>query len=66
VVTPYEIRSGGRAVSVRKAPSALRALIDYLRALGCRDEDMVRLGTGSVAWRGSVYQAVALSEPAAD
>ena len=53
----YEICSAGRRVGFQQAPTALQALLDHLRLLGCHDEDIVRLGTDSVAWRGAVYRA---------
>jgi hypothetical protein len=53
----YEIFKGRNCVSVREAPSAYMALLDYMRALGCRDADVARLGTHSVSWRGAVYTA---------
>ena len=56
--TNYEIRSGRRAVSIRNASTAQQALLDYLRSLGCRDGDIVRLGVDSIAWRGARYSAV--------
>jgi len=40
----YEIRSGERAVSIRSAPSAQQALLDYVKSLGCSDAEIVRLG----------------------
>ena len=54
----YEIRSGERAVSIRSAPSAQQALLDYVKALGCRDAEIVRLGQAAVSWRGARYTAV--------
>ena len=59
----YQIVLGGECVSVRDAASAELALIEYLRLAGCRDEDIVRLGTRSVSWRGAVYKAVLVREP---
>jgi hypothetical protein len=53
----YEIRNG-RSLWIREAGSAMEALIEYLRSQGCRDEDMVRLGTQAVSWYGAVYRAV--------
>jgi len=53
----YDIIVGGNCVTVRAAPSAQMALLDYLRALGCRDSELVRLGACSVSWRGAVYSA---------
>jgi hypothetical protein len=54
----YELVSGRRAIAVREAPTAQAALIDYVRSLGCRDEEIVKLGTHSIAWRGAVFKAV--------
>ena len=58
----YEIRSGERAVSIRSAPSAQQALLDYVKALGCRDSEIVRLGVAAVSWRGARYTAVLASD----
>ena len=54
----YEIRSGQRAVSIKSAPSAQQALLDYVKSLGCRDSEIVRLGQAAVSWRGARYTAV--------
>ncbi len=59
-MTTYEIRSGRRAVSVRDASTPQHAVVDYLKSMGCRDSEIVRLATHEVAWRGAVYKAVAL------
>jgi hypothetical protein len=53
----YEVRSGRRAVSVQKADSAQEAIIEYLRSIGCRADEIVRLGANQVAWRGMIYKA---------
>jgi hypothetical protein len=58
VRTNYEVCSGGRTVSLQVASSAAEALKDYLRALGCPDSEVVRLGSETAAWRGAVYRAV--------
>jgi hypothetical protein len=55
-VTTFEVRSAGRAVALVTASSAPEALIDYLRALGCRDSEIVRLGSNAAAWRGATYR----------
>jgi hypothetical protein len=54
----YEVLSGRRAVSLQKAATPQEAVIEYLRSMGCRADEIVRLGTNTVAWRGSVYKAV--------
>jgi len=58
VLRSYQIVLGGECVSVREAASAQLALVEHLRLAGCRDEDIVRLGTRSVSWRGAVYRAM--------
>ena len=60
----YEIRSGGRPVSIRYGASAQQALLDYLRSLGCHSDEIVRLGTDAIAWRGARYTAVPASPTA--
>jgi len=49
----FEIHAGGRPVSVKDAPSAQQALLDYVKSLGCRDAEIVRLGQAAVSWRGA-------------
>jgi hypothetical protein len=56
--TSYEVRSGRRAVALLVASTAQEALFDYMRALGCRDNEIVRMGTDAAAWRGAVYSVV--------
>ena len=34
------------------------AVTDYLRSLGCRDEELSPMADDAVAWRGAVYKAV--------
>jgi len=54
----YEVRSGGRAVARKSASTAHEALFDYLRGLGCRDGEIVRMGSDAAAWRGAIYKVV--------
>lgn len=54
----FEIRSGRRVVTQTSASTPQEALVDYLRSLGCSDDDMVRLGADAVSWHGAVYIAV--------
>ena len=56
VITSYVVLSGRHAVALQNASSAQEALIDYLKALGCRDDEIVRMGTDSASWRGAVYR----------
>jgi hypothetical protein len=58
VGSTYEIRSGTKAVSVKSAPSAQQALLDYVKSLGCADAEIIRLGSAAVSWRGARYTAV--------
>jgi hypothetical protein len=60
----YELQSGRRTVAVKIAPSAQAALFDHLRSLGCRDDEITRLGVDSIAWRGAVFRAVPTGSPA--
>jgi hypothetical protein len=53
----YEIRSGRRIVAVRSGPTAQHALIDYVRSLGCRDSEIIRLGADAISWRGARHSA---------
>ncbi len=52
----FEVRTSGRRVAVTSATTASEALHDYLRGLGCRDAEVVRLGADAAAWRGAVYR----------
>jgi hypothetical protein len=58
VRSSYQVRSGRRAVALLTASTAQEALIDYLRGLGCRDDEIMRMGDATAAWRGAVYSAV--------
>jgi hypothetical protein len=55
----YEVRSGTRTVALQYASTPLEALIEYLRSIGCRDDEIVRMGTKMVSWRGAVFSVVA-------
>ncbi len=57
--TSYEIRSAGRPISLQNASSAQEAVFDYVRSLGCRDDEIRRIAADAVAWRGAVFNAVA-------
>jgi len=54
---PFEIRSGRRTVSTQYSVSELQAVVDYVRSLGIRDDEIIRLGTDAVAWRGARFTA---------
>lgn len=53
----YSVYSGRRAVGVRKAWSPAEAVIEYLVGLGCRGDEMVRMGPNAVIWRGATFTA---------
>jgi hypothetical protein len=55
----YEVHSGVRVVGVRTASTPQAALFDYVRSLGCLDEEIMKLSPDVIAWRGSVFKAVA-------
>lgn len=57
MVKTFEIRSGRRTVAVQDSVSPLQAAVDYVKSLGCRDDEIVRLGVDSVAWRGARFSA---------
>lgn len=64
MVRSYEILLAGTTVAVCEAETAEIAVLDHLRMAGCRDADIVRLGSDSVSWRGAVYHArLAHAEP---
>jgi hypothetical protein len=57
--TSYEVRSGKRTVAMQYATTPHEALIEYLRSMGCRDDEIVRMGTKAVSWRGAVFTVAA-------
>ena len=61
----YELRAGRRAVAHRVAPNAQIALLDYVHSLGCRDDEITRLGVDAVSWRGAVFRAVPVASEVA-
>ena len=58
MIKTYEIRSGRRTVATQDSVSPLQAVVDYTRSLGCKDDEIRRLGTDSVSWRGARFSAV--------
>ena len=56
--THFEVRSGRRPVTLLEASTPQEAVLDYVRSLGCRDDEIHRLGSDAVAWRGAVFSAV--------
>ena len=61
-VQTYEIHCGSRIVSRVNSFTPRHAVTDYLRSLGCRDDDMEPMGSDAVAWRGALYTAVETTE----
>jgi hypothetical protein len=61
-VQTYEIHCGARIVSRVNSFTPRHAVTDYLRSLGCRDDDMEPIGSDAVAWRGALYTAVETTE----
>ena len=59
----YEIHCGARVVSRVRSFTPRHAVNDYLRSLGCSDDEMDPVGEDAVAWRGAVYIGVETSEP---
>jgi hypothetical protein len=58
----YEIYSGRRMVSTQESVSPLHAVVDYVRSYGVKDDEILRLGTDSVAWRGARFRAVQVDD----
>ena len=58
----YEIQLMGRAISQREDVSPQLAVLEYLRAMGCEDDEVVRVGNDSASWRGALYTAVPVSD----
>jgi hypothetical protein len=54
----YELISGERLLGHREAFTPRHALFDYLRSLGCQDDEIMKLSEDVVSWRGAVYRAV--------
>jgi hypothetical protein len=59
--TCYEVRCGRRLISLQRASTAREAIIEYLRSMGCRDDEMSTLGVDKIVWQGAVYRAVAVA-----
>jgi len=60
--TTFAVRSGRQTVALKEATTAQEAILDYLRGLGCRPDELVRMGADAVAWRGAVYRAAPASD----
>jgi hypothetical protein len=58
--TSYEVRTGKRLIAFQNTNTALEAVIEYLRSVGCRDDEVTRVAVNAVTWRGAVYRAIPL------
>ena len=58
----YEIHCGARIVSRVRSYTPRHAVTDYLRSLGCSDDELEPMGEDAMAWRGAVYTAVGMHE----
>jgi len=56
--TGFEVYSGRRVVSLQLATTAQEAVLEYLLSIGCRNDELSRVGINAVSWRGAVYKAV--------
>ena len=66
MVHTYEIHTGERQLAVHESPTALAALLDFIRSQGYEEEEVLRLGETSLSWRGAVFRAVEIvDEPVA-
>jgi hypothetical protein len=59
----YEIKCGSRRLTLRDASTPQHAVVDYLRSLGCRDADFVRLAPDGVARRAPCTRPCASRRP---
>jgi len=57
----YEVHSGDRLIGFRTASTGQAALFDFVRSLGCQDEEVMKLAPDAISWRGAVFRAVRVS-----
>jgi hypothetical protein len=62
----YEVHTGDRLLGSREASTAQAALFDYVRSLGCQDEEVMKLAPDVISWRGAVFRAVHVSSKTSD
>ncbi|MDH4346712.1 MAG: hypothetical protein OEW31_10295 [Thermoleophilia bacterium] len=55
--TRYTITSGRRTVAVLSAWSPAEALLEYVRGLGCRHDEIHRTRSDAISWRGATFTA---------
>jgi hypothetical protein len=57
----YEVWCGRRLVALRNTRRPAReAAYEYLCSEGCKEDEILRLSGGAVAWRGTIYRAIAV------
>jgi hypothetical protein len=61
----FHVISGRRIVATRSGPSAREVALDYLRAMGCKRDEIAAQGANSFSWRGAVYRAEPVEPPTA-
>ena len=61
--TQFHVIAGRRVVATRNGPSAREVALDYLRAMGCKRDEIVYYGVDGVSWRGAVYRAEPVEQP---
>lgn len=59
--TSYEVRCGQRRISLQRANTAREAVVEYLRSIGVRDDEMSTVGADTISWHGAVYRAVVVT-----
>jgi hypothetical protein len=57
VNSDYNILTGRRIVATKSGPSAREVALDYLRAMGCKRDEIIYYGIDGVMWRGAIYRA---------
>ena len=60
--TSYSVYSGRRAVGVRDAWSPAEAVIEYLQAQGCQRDEITRMRSDALAWRGATFTAAPVTD----
>ncbi len=58
----YTISSGRRQVAVQVAWSPAEALVEYLRGLGCRSDEITRTRADALSWRGMTFTATPVAD----
>jgi hypothetical protein len=56
--------SGRRVVATKSGPNAREVALDYLRAMGCKRDEIIYYGLDGVSGRGAVYRAELVRERA--